>query len=181
MANHLDGIAHIAANATSPEKLPSEQAQLWSGQGFLVSGFSLQAYRHVADECELYVLLENGRPVSFLMGYGQEQEPMPDDFVSTFIRRTVETRAVIIKQIATVFERRRYGYATVLYKHFIERHSADIYAAIVKIPPNLASEAFHKNLGFEECVIFNHPDGMVRGIWRRATKELSAGGFAESI
>jgi predicted GNAT superfamily acetyltransferase len=181
MANHLDGIAQIAANTTRPEKLTSEQAQSWSGQGFLTSGFSLQAYRNVADECELYALLEDGRPVSFLMAYGQEQEPMPDDFVSTFIRRTVEIRAVIIKQIATVSERRRCGYATVLYKHFIETHSANIYAAIVKMPPNLASEAFHKNLNFEECAIFNHPDGMVRSIWRRATDELSARDLAEPI
>jgi predicted GNAT superfamily acetyltransferase len=167
MTDVIEAISQISKLVALPRGLSGQAAKEWSDKGSLVSGYSAEKYRSLTKRKHFYAALNKGVPAAFLVGYAADEDVDADDPGSVFIRNTLNSKGVIIKQIATHPEFRGKGYARLLYEHFQTRAQADTYAAIVKVPPNIASEAFHRALGYVECATFDHPDGRPRGIWRR--------------
>ncbi len=164
MADLLAEIAALAADTSLPAG--AEAAQDLSARGFFVSGYSLDQYRAAAAHGRLAATVEDGHATGFLMTYGPADPVDPGDHGSRFIRERFGAAAPIIKQIASGAAHAGKGHARLLYQGFAAAQAADIFAAIVKDPPNQGSEAFHRKLGFHECAVFDHPDGKPRGIWQ---------------
>ena len=168
----LASIEEIARAAALPPEISGQARAAASQRGFLVSDYDLERYRRAAELGQLIAVIADGQAVSFLLGYPPDSPVDTDDAGSLVIRRRYGAGAAIIKQIATRPGHHGHGYARALYRWFADQVGADIYAAIVKSPPNRGSEAFHRSLGFEEHGAFEHPDGQPRGVWRwpRATQ-----------
>jgi predicted GNAT superfamily acetyltransferase len=165
MTQRLEEIAALAHEASLPPAVSPSTPDV-SARGFLVSGYGVDKYREAAARGQLTAAVQGGHAASFVLTYGASDEIDPEDFGSQFIRRQFDPSAPIIKQIATGAAYVGQGHARLLYEHFAAAGTADVFAAIVKSPPNLGSEALHRKLGFHECAVFEHPDGKPRGIWR---------------
>lgn len=137
--------------------------------GFLVSGFSEDHYSKfiTAGRRVMFLVAVDGedRIAGFLFGY-------TSDYVSNLPVHTSEdkifellgpkSRFFVIKQIAVHPDFRRQGVAQALYRSVLSdlaktRTVPHIFATIVTAPRNLASEAFHKDLGFRP-VLTHSPD-----------------------
>lgn len=139
-----------------------------AASSFLLSGFGLAAYRHLADAGQLNVVLEDEQPVAFAILYPPGVPAAHDDPGTQHIRKRYG-EVPVVKQVATAPGHDRRGHAALLYRAFQERYPAlPLFAAIAEEPRNAGSEAFHAKLGFVRCAEFSaHPDGRKRGIWRR--------------
>lgn len=163
----IQQISQLAKQVALPKDASHEDKENWAKMGFLVSGYDTEKYAELAKRKHFYAIYDDGRPVSFLLAYADDEEVDATDYGSKYIRETYGSDSVIIKQIATHPNHTGKGYARALYEQFANLVKADIYAAIVKEPPNYGSEDFHRSLSFEECDTYDHPDGKKRGIWRR--------------
>lgn len=163
----LEQIADIAKELTIPANISGEALERWCVSGFLVSGYTVDEYTSFAVRRHFYAMLTENVVASFLLGYSENEPVAPNDFGSRFIRERFGKSNIIIKQIGTSPSYMGRGYARLLYGFLHQVPKSDLYAAIVKSPPNRGSERFHKALGFEECATFEHPDTKPRGIWRK--------------
>jgi predicted GNAT superfamily acetyltransferase len=175
MAELLAEIAALAADTSLPAGTSAEAATDLSARGFFVSGYSLDQYRQAAAHGRLAATVEDGHATGFLLTYGPTDPVDPGDHGSRFIRDRFGPATPIIKQIASGAAHAGKGHARLLYERFAATQNADVFAAIVKFPPNHGSEAFHRKLGFHECTVFDHPDGKPRGIWRWPLDRQPAG------
>jgi predicted GNAT superfamily acetyltransferase len=163
MSGLLAEIVALAGETSLPSAAEGEDP---AARGFLVSGYDAETYRQAAAQGRLTATVEDGRATGFLLTYGPGDPVDPGDAGSGFIRERFGAGVPVIKQIATGAAHAGKGHARLLYDRFAAGQGADVFAAIVKSPPNPGSEAFHCKLGFEECAVFEHPDGKPRGIWR---------------
>jgi predicted GNAT superfamily acetyltransferase len=174
----LAGIVRIAAEASLGQQPSASELDRLSQAGFLVSNYDLQKYRTAAALGQLFAILDSsGEPASFLLSYGMGDAVDSEDVGSQFIRQRFGASVPIIKQVATRPAFAGSGFARALYSYFIAKAARDVYAAIVKQPPNRGSEAFHERLGFSEAATFSHPDGKLRGIWQRLIDQDGPGSF----
>ena len=166
MARLLAEIAALAQDASLPVAASAAEVGELSARGFFVSGYDAEKYRDAAAHGQLAATVEDGHATGFILTYGPGDEVDPGDMGSQFIRERFGGSMPIIKQIATGSAHAGKGHARLLYERFAAAQDADVFAAIVKSPPNFGSEAFHRKLGFHECAVFEHPDGKPRGIWK---------------
>ena len=165
----IDRIAAIADTLAYPSdatKHPKEQGE-WMRKGFLVSAYGIDKYRKLAESGRLFAALIEGEPVAFSVIYRPTDKADEGDLGTEFTREKFGP-VPVVKQIATAREHEGRGFARLLNDHFAHQYpDLPVFAAIVEQPRNLRSERFHSILGFERCAEFDHPDGKLRGIWRR--------------
>lgn len=164
----LTKIVSIANRAALPRRWSTLKIDRWSDHGFLISGHSMEKYMVMAASHRFFSAATwLGHTVAFLVGYRAGMKVDDDDFSAMYIRKTHDHEAAIISQIATDPMHRKQGFAAALYRYFEEAVRKDVYVDIVNAPPNRSSAAFHAEMGFREIATFEHPDGTLRGIWRK--------------
>jgi len=101
-------------------------------QGFLVSGYDAEDYRHFCDEA-----------VDFIMA-GDETLG-----VLGFALTLADDGGVMIGQVAVSPLTKRRGIGRLLYAELLRRHpEEEVAAEVVQQPLNVASMAFHEAMGF---------------------------------
>jgi predicted GNAT superfamily acetyltransferase len=165
----------------------AQAVQLYPGMdtrnGFLVSALSRETYaaalsyleRQKDAEHVVFLIAEsNGKVVGFLLGYndvyasrrsgGRSEEDIAVRFQDSYY---------VLKQIATDLNDRQRGVARRLAERFFsEVKCSFIFSAIVAEPENLASCAFHREMGFSplfESISRSAIGETYRNqVWRRA-------------
>ena len=153
-----------------------ELAEIWassdptskdSGDGFLVSAYTADAYREFLSSAKYFhVAVEGSRIVGFLIAY-TDRAIKPTERLNLLMAQELGP-LVVIKQVCTHPNWRRRGIAGRLYQTVL-KHEGDrqVIAAVVSKPPNLASERFHHAMGFEPYRRFTPDDGLERTVWLR--------------
>ncbi len=134
-------------------------------QGFLVSDYSKEDYVLFINTCKYFYVLEcNGAVKAFLFTYDQEELPS-NSIVNVKIKNMAKHDFILIKQICVDAKEQNKGYGKMLYEYLMNTVNVDIFAAVVMQPKNIASDEFHKELGFQCIGLVQAEDGMKRGIY----------------
>jgi len=138
-----------------------------SRRGFLVSGYGLDDYTDLLERAEhFYVAHEGGRLVGFIIAYSRERIA-PSEWLNLQLAQQLHN-FFVVKQVCVEASQASRGIATDLYRHVIDRTPpVPIVAAVVADPPNYASAALHRKLGFKPSLSLTPPDGMPRVVWLR--------------
>lgn len=139
--------------------------------GFLVSGFSLNAYeRYLHAQQYFYVAESEGEIIGFLLAY-ESTAIAPEETLNTLLRTNLLDSFVLIKQICVAKGHAGRGVASRLYAHLFSQSDTPRFAAAVVLEPyNETSVVFHERKGFHklcEIVPPEDKDGVLRrrGIW----------------
>lgn len=156
------------AESRSLARTPAGEA---TRRGFLVSGYHLEDYQDLLERAEhFYVAHDADRLVGFVIAYSRERigqsEWLNQQLGSYF------DDFIVVKQICVDDTEASRGVATDLYQHVIDRSPpVPIVAAVVADPPNDASAALHRKLGFTPSISLTPPDGMPRVVWVRRPEQ----------
>lgn len=139
-----------------------------NNNGFLVSAFSEEDYRHFTTVYEyFYKITDNDKIIGIIMAYNSKNI-LPEDKNNSLLKHVIKTEFVLIKQIFVSPQYFNQGIATKLYKHLfslVEVH-LPIVAVVVMEPFNVSSCEFHRKRGFIEFLNFV-PDADADGIVRK--------------
>ena len=153
-----------------------ELAEIWqasdpsskdSGDGFLVSAYTADAYREFLTRAKYFnVAVDAGRIVGFLIAY-TDKAISPSEELNLLMAKELGP-LVVIKQVCTHPGWRRQGIASMLYRTVLKNEGdRQVIAAVVSDPPNVASQRFHHAMGFEPYRKHTPGDGMERTVWLR--------------
>ncbi|WP_307795147.1 GNAT family N-acetyltransferase [Actinacidiphila acididurans] len=166
---HVSAIASIA-RSRSLDAIPDVEEA--SRSGFLVSGYDEATYRDRLTKAEhFYVALRGGDVVGFILAYS-DANLESDEWLNHRIKGEFGS-FLVIKQVCVARHAARQGVASRLYRHVLRQwHASPVIAAIVSEPENVASIAFHREMGFEPLTELTPPDGVARKVWvRRSHRE----------
>lgn len=149
--------------------------------GFLVSNYSIEDYKNYINKHKHFYVLEAGEEIcGFLLGHTKDELDKSLK-VNKKILEHADDDFVVIKQICIGKDHFRKGYATELYKFFIEAVERDIYLSVVLEPYNGASVKFHHSLGFDQVFDVIAEDKRSRGIFFRPHSHETIGKFDKDI
>jgi predicted GNAT superfamily acetyltransferase len=159
---HVAAIAALAASRgldRTPD--PSTAAR----DGFLVSDYTEDTYRQRLTTAEhFYVALKGDNLLGFVLAYS-DAHLAPDEWLNRRIRTGLGS-FLVIKQVCVATGAARSGIASYLYHHVLDQWTmSPVVAAVVADPPNHASTAFHRKLGFQPLTELTPPDGRPRKVW----------------
>lgn len=159
---HVAAIAALAA-ARGLDRAPDPSAAV--RDGFLVSDYTEDTYRQRLTTAEhFYVALKGDDLVGFILAYS-DAHLAPDEWLNRRIRTGLGS-FLVIKQICVAGDAARRGIASHLYHHVLDQWTTSpVVAAVVADPPNHASTAFHRKLGFQTLTELTPPDGRLRKVW----------------
>lgn len=143
--------------------------------GFLASDFTEADYaRFVARADHVYVAEGASGIDAFVLAYSSERIDDEDE-VSVAILERMGRPFLYIKQVGVRPDAQRRGLAGRLYRHLRAAAGGEVCAAaIVLDPPNEASTAFHRRMGFRCVFDVDSPDGRGRAIWSDAPERPPA-------
>lgn len=158
------------ADRVALSKLSEESKQ----SGFLIPYTEAQ-YRDFARLAEHFYVLHDGRQaIGFVLAHHSEKIDLWDEEIYLHIKHTQTEPFVVIRQICVAPEFSGRGYGRKLYDFLFERigkFSPSYRKAICfiwKLPPNPASEKFHRAVGWSELETYSLKNGKgVVGIWAR--------------
>lgn len=158
-------VAAIAAIQRAVRLGAREKAEA-ARAGFLATDFSETDYaRLVAWADHVYVAEGAGGIDAFVLAYTSERID-DEDPVSAATLERLSGPFVYIKQVGVRPEAQRRGLARRLYDHLrAAAGNQPCAAAIVLDPPNEASSAFHRSMGFRRAFDVDSPDGRGRALW----------------
>ena len=158
---HVPAVAALARSRS----LAGQDVSTASRDGFLVSEYTHATYRERLATAEHFYLAVNGDEAQgFVLAYSDERLA-PDEWLNHRIRARLGG-FLVIKQVCVAETAARQGIASQLYHHVLGQWSrSPVIAAVVAEPPNHASTAFHRRLGFEVLTELTPPDGRLRQVW----------------
>lgn len=168
----------IPAIAALAEKLSLSNLSNEQRQGAFLLPYTEAEYLDFAMRAEhFYVLWLGEQLLGFILAHGSETIDAFGGEVYLHMKNLLKEPFIVVRQICIAPEFLHRGYGRRLYEFLFERAEKDIpgyrkmLSFIWKHPPNLASEKFHRKLGWTELETYSLKNGAgAVGIWVATTK-----------
>ena len=165
----------IPAVTTLADRIAFSRLSKEERQGGFLLPYTEDQYRDFAKHAEhFYVLFLSRQLIGFVVAHSSEQIDLFGEEVYLYMKNIQRRPFIVVRQICIAPELSHRGYGRKLYDFLFKRAEEDIanYRAMVsfiwKSPPNLASEKFHRAVGWKELETYTlkSSNGVV-GIWAR--------------